>query len=376
MSLFKRAEARAITYQDMWGADAISDIRADFATLVPVFSAVRLLADAVAQTPLHAYDEGGRLESQPSFLSSPGPSSTAYDWKYRMVYSLLIRGYAAGAILGVGRDGWPTGVEWLDPSTVSVLDDTNTANPQFLVNGQPVPFGSLLYIPAFPVPGRVMGISPLRAFAMTSEVGWQALRFARDWLKTNGVPSATLQHQRLDEIPADTSELLKAKFKAAAANRDLVVFGKDWKLDAVTMPADEARFLSIIKATANQVAAIYGVPPERIGGEAASSRSYANLDMDLRYVRSTSVAGWLTQIEQALSVFGRRRQWVSFNMDAGIRSDTLTRMQAHEIALRTGVETLDEARAVEDKAPLTPDELSKWASVYRPQSTRQETSTP
>jgi hypothetical protein len=64
-------------------------------------------------------------------------------------------------------------------------------------------------------------------------------------------------------------------------------------------------------------------------------------------------------------------------MDAGIRADTLTRMQAHEIALRTGIETQDEARAVEDKPPLTPDEAAAWLNAYRPtQSTRQETTTP
>ena len=41
------------------------------------------------------------------------------------------------------------------------------------------------------------------------------------------------------------------------------------------------------------------------------------------------------------------------------------------------VETQDEARAVEDKPPLTPDEAAAWLNAYRPtQSTRQETTTP
>jgi len=343
---------------------------------VPVFAAVRLLSDAVALTPLHVYDESGRLDRQPEFLSSPSPTTTRYEWLYRLTYGLLVRGNAFGAVLGVGRDGWPTGIEWLDPSKCGVLDDENTVAPVFTVNGQPAAPGSILHIPAFPVPGRVLGISPIRAFAMTSEVGWQALRFARDWLRTNGVPSATLKHTRLDEVPRETATKLKAKFKESAANRDLVVFGKDWELDTVAVPADEARFLAMMKATATQVAAIYGLPPERIGGEAASSRSYANLDMDLRYVRQTGVLGWLTQIEQALSRYGRRRQWAQFNADGPVRADLLTRMQAHKIALETGLETLDEGRATEDKPPLTADELARWASIYRPLSTRQETSTP
>ncbi len=383
MSLFTRPAKRAVTRQDVWGSDAeyVLESNSDFATFVPVFAATRLLCDAVAQTPLHAYavDGSGRLDNQPGFLTSPSAVGTRYDWMYRLVYSLLIRGNAFGVFNGLRRDGWPNSVEWLNPADVSVVDDYAVTAPQFTVLGRPVAPGTLLHIPAFPIPGRVMGLSPIRAFAATTEVGAQAIRFGRDWFRNNGNPGAILQNQKLDTIPPDSTAIIKRRFKEAVAARDLLVLGRDWSFESVSIPAEESQFLNTIKATANQVAAIYGVPPERVGGEAASSRSYANLDMDLRYLRSTAVAGWLTQIEQALSGprFGGGRVYCQFNMDAGIRADTLTRMQAHEIALRTGIETQDEARAVEDKPPLTPDEAAAWLNAYRPtQSTRQETTTP
>ena len=45
MSLFTRPERRAVTYQDVWGSDANFDASpGDFATFVPVFAAVRLIA--------------------------------------------------------------------------------------------------------------------------------------------------------------------------------------------------------------------------------------------------------------------------------------------------------------------------------------------
>jgi hypothetical protein len=39
-------------------------------------------------------------------------------------------------------------------------------------------------------------------------------------------------------------------------------------------------------------------------------------------------------------------------------------MEAHEIALRVGVETNPEARALEEKAPLTPGEIADWQKLY------------
>ena len=52
-------------------------------------------------------------------------------------------------------------------------------------------------------------------------------------------------------------------------------------------------------------------------------------------------------------------------MDALIRPDIMARMQAHEIGLRTGMETIGEGRALEDKPPLTPDEINEWQNLYR-----------
>ena len=72
------------------------------------------------------------------------------------------------------------------------------------------------------------------------------------------------------------------------------------------------------------------------------------------------------RVEQALSAQMPRGTYAKFNADAMIRTDLLTRYQAHEIALRTGLETLDEGRLLEDKAPLTDAEKSAWLAAYKP----------
>lgn len=366
MSLFTRPESRAISWRDVWGRDldpeGLLTSPQDYATFIPVFAAVRLLSDGVAKTPLEAHGASpGALSPQPRFCTEPALIDTPYVWGYKLMWSLLIRGNAFGAIAGVDRAGWPTAVEWLNPQYVSVVDDEATTDPRFMFKGQLVERGAIVHIPAFPVTGRVLGVSPVRAFASTVGLGGAARKMAMQWLGANGIPGAVLQHKRKRMLAADEVANVKGAYKRAVSGRDLLALGADWDFTTITMPDDEAHFLQVIKASANEVAAIYGVPPDRIGGEATGSRTYANLDMDLRWFRETALAGWYTQIQQALTTISPPSLRLVYNIDAGIRPDTLSRMQSHEIAIRTGVETADEARADEGRAPLT-DESGRAGS--------------
>jgi hypothetical protein len=47
-------------------------------------------------------------------------------------------------------------------------------------------------------------------------------------------------------------------------------------------------------------------------------------------------------------------------------------MQAHEIALRIGLETQDEGRAIEDRPPLTEAERQQWLDAFGPHETKRD----
>ena len=74
---------------------------------------------------------------------------------------------------------------------------------------------------------------------------------------------------------------------------------------------------------------------------------------------------WVRRFESALTSVLPRPQYVKASMDALIRPDLMARMQAHEISLRTGMETLEEGRALEDKQPLSAEQISQWQELYR-----------
>ena len=130
------------------------------------------------------------------------------------------------------------------------------------------------------------------------------------------------------------------------------MYGRDWDYTPISVPPEEAQFVETMKMTTNQIAAIYGIPPEMIGGESGSSMTYANVEQQqINFVMFT-LRPWLVALETAFSALLPDRQYVKFNSDALIRADLKTRWEVNEIRLKNGVASIDEIRAQEDQPPL------------------------
>lgn len=359
------AEKRAISWTDMWGsgrdAAGVNGAAIDTAlTLAPVWAATRLISDTIAALPLQACREFNGVKTPittPPLLTDPTIFGGPYEWVQRALTSLLLRGNAYGLITATDMNGWPKQLEWLHPDEVTLKDNRSTSRPEWLWNNRRVePWlgrdstGNLVHIPWFVIPGEILGLSPIRAFATTIETGILSQRFGRNFFGADAVPSAVLETDQ--EVTKDKADVIKARFKQAASGRDAVVLGAGTKYKPITVPPEESQFLLTIKATATTIASIYGVRPERIGGETGNSMTYANVEQqsiaDLHDMRP-----YLTKIEEHFTGMLPRPQFAKFNLDALLRADTKARYEAHEIALRNKWTTVTEVRELEDKGPLT-----------------------
>ena len=376
MSLFfgrRRPEARAISYQDVWsrGGDVSSLNSSSINTalrLAPVFSATRLLADQFAAAPLRAYRESAdgskqKLPKQPNLFVRPSESVGLFAWKYQAITSCLLRGNTYGVITSLDANGWPSAITWLNPDKVEVVESLRMP-PEYYYDGREMDPRSVVHIPGYVVAGSVVGLSPLAAFKVNIETGLRAQDFGNDWFKNGAVPGGILRNTA-QTVSAETAAVARDRFKAATRGRELFVTGSDWDYNALSVPADEARFIETLKLTATQFANIYGVPPERIGGETGSSMTYGNREQDSLDLVTFGLRPWFVRFEDALTALMPRPQYAKFNIDAIVRADLLTRMQAHEIATRVGIETTTEARDVEDRPPLTDVERQEWLDNYR-----------
>lgn len=344
-----KAEERAVTSVPwsqggprVGGESSIEDSLA----LVPVFAAIRLIADAGSSLPLQQFRKtstGRARMPLASVFEKPDQYGTTVDWLQQGFVSVLARGNAYGFKVGTGVT--PSMVPWLDPDKVTWFEN----KPYY--NGEPIDEDQLLHVPGMLVPGSREGISPLAACRSTVLTGAETQRFMKEWYANKAVPGVIAKNTERT-IPADAAAEVKERLRATMRAGEPFVSGKDWSFDFMKLSADDAGFVASTKLTATQIANIYGVPPEQIGGETGSSMTYSTTEQQQIQFITHTLRPWLIRFEAALSTLLPRPQYVKFNVDALIRVDTKTRYEVHRIAREIGLNNIDELRALEDQEPL------------------------
>lgn len=343
-----------------------SRVTADRAlTLIPFFACVRLLADQVASLPLQPYRSTGDvrtpMSTDPQLLQSPATRGTLFDWKYRCVVSLAIRGNAYGLVLETDGFGFPIRIEWLNPDDVHV-DESQPTMPVYYWQGQRVPSEQIVHIPWFAQPGSVKSLSPVAAFAKTLGVGLSATDYGETWFENGGQPPATFKNSE-KTVTADEAETITSRLVAKIRSGKPLVYGADWDYNALSVTPSESQFIETMKLNATQIAAIFGIPPEMVGGESGSPMTYQNVEQQSLNFVTFTLRPWLVRIESVLSGLLPERQYVRFNVDAMVRADLKTRYEAHHLALTDGWKSKDEIRAIEDLAPLPNGQGSGFAPI-------------
>lgn len=323
-------------------------------SLIPLFACVRLLADSIASLPIQTYRKNGAtrevLTFVPSLLFAPAARDNLFEWVHKLVVSLALRGNAYGLVTQRDAFGFPTMIEWLNPDEVWV-DELRPTLPVFYWQGQEVPREQIVHIPWVVMPGCVTGLSPVQYFARTIGVGLSATEYGLSWFDNGGTPPATMKNSQ-KAINPDEAEEISDRLAARVRARKPLVFGSDWDFTALQVNPEESQFIETMRLNASQIAAIYGVPPEMVGGDSGGSMTYANVEQNAINFVNFTLRPWLSRLEAKLSALMPGREFVRFNVDAMIRVDLMTRYQAHSMSLNDGWRNRDEIRALEDLPPL------------------------
>lgn len=357
MSLFFKPEQRAVTSIEGWGRGDDSPLGSSMKaslSVVPVFAACRLISDSIATLPIQAYRKSGETRT-PIALPAVLDSETRIEWIQQALMSLLLHGNAYGLVVARNGDGTPKTVVWLNPEKVTV-DETGPL-PVFRYNGRELDRTQVKHIPAYALPGSIVGLSPIRACTLLTDTGSATQRMMRDWFKGRAVPG-TVMKNTAKTLKAAQSSAISDRLDATLRQGKPFVHGSDWSIEVMKMPADDAGFISSAKLNATQVATIYGIPAEMIGGEAGGSLTYSTVELNTINFATFTLRPWLAKLEQEFSSWIQSPRFVKFNVDAMIRVDTKTRYDVHKISREIGLTNVDELRAIEDKAPL-PDGLGQ-----------------
>ena len=145
---------------------------------------------------------------------------------------------------------------------------------------------------------------------------------------------------------------------------------KQWRWEQVTLPPSESGFLDAIKATANQIAAIYRVDPRDVGGTGDNSLTYSTVEGNQRKLNNQTLLPWAVRVETAIGELLAADEVMKFNLDAMARPNTFERVRSTTEELNNGTLTLNEARAREDRPPLTDAEIGEWQAWFDTNKTK------
>lgn len=353
----RHVEERAVTSVP-WGSGGsfrsvpVSQERA--LSLAPVYAAVRFLADTISTLPLKSYREVGEtrqpMSSLPQLFQFLEEDGTLTDWLCKPIVSLALQGNAIGVTTSRDGFGFPTAVEWRPRFEFHVDDDSVPGRPQWYWQGRRIDRSEIVHIPWLTVPGRTLGLSPIEAFALTVTSGLSAQTYGTEWFAAGGVPPGTFQNTA-QEVPQQVADEVKDRLVSSIRSRKPLVYGRDWKFEAISIPPEQAQLVETMNLTANQIAAIYGIAPEEVGGVPANSLTY-NTEELRQTRRLADVRPWMERIECGLSAILPEHQYVKLNAAAVIRGDIMTRYRVYQIGRQIGILNADECRAHEDLPPL------------------------
>lgn len=333
--------------------------------LAPLHSAVTLVVDALTTAPVHEYaDRDGnrvRIGDDP-VVRDPGLGVDQAGWVGQCIASLLLRGNAFGLNVGFDSTGTrPTKVKWLPPDIVHV--DETGAMPRYVIAGREVDRGFITHIPGHLLPGSCVGLSPIGLFRTQMQTGQRIDAAAGEWYGQATNPRGILA--RTDRaLEPEEIEATKARYKESVKSGDILVTGNNWQWQSLTVSAADAQFVGQAQMTANQIASIYHVPPEEIGGTAGGSLTYATVELNGIKLNQRAVLPWAMRVERAWSAMLAQPRYVRFNLDGSLRADFKTRMDGYAVALKNGILTQDEVRALENRSPLSDEQVAEWQENY------------
>jgi HK97 family phage portal protein len=320
-----------------------------------VWACVNLIAGSISTLPLAAYRRGDRdpLPDLPPILRTPSAGTTLPDFLYAALQALLTRGNAFGLIVDrAGAGLLPSQVELLANDRVQVETNDRVI---WRIDGTEVDPASIWHVRGFTAPGQVLGLSPVGHARQAIGLGMGAERYAAKYFAGADLPIGFLESpERIDQEIADQ---LRARWRQLASagpwnERDIAVLGGGATFKPLSIAPEEAQFLQTTQANVRTIARYFGVQPELIGSDSGGSLTYANVEQRALDFLTFGLRPWLVRLETALSALLSSTTTVKFNAAALVRTDLLTRYQAHESAIRAGWKLRSEVRELEDLPPI------------------------
>lgn len=352
------------TIMDSLGPEFVNPGTYQQAMTIPgAWRASLLLSDLLGQVPWNAYrrlayEAEKLLSPRPALLEQPTPPDTRMTTFSSLGLDLIYHGNALGVIAARSPLGWPTAIIPVPAINVAVRRVTPFADSPLPVGALEYKIGSMtlgsrdvIHIKGPCEPGAVRGMGVLETQLSTLGLASEQQRQARS-LSTHGVPTGVLKSEDPDFGPTEAAAL-KAAWMASQTSRTVAVLNATTSFTPLSWNPEQLQLVEARQMTLNELELVFGLPVGWLGGM-NSARQYSNIEQDAVNLLKFSLGGHLARFEQTFSLALPRGTVARANLDAILRPDTLTRYQAHAIAL--GNKPFKRVNEVRETEHLEPDD--------------------
>lgn len=332
-----------------------------------VFACCKILAESVACLPLHVYqqdDKGNKTlaTKHPLYYllhDSPNPEMTAYTFKENTMLHLLLNGNSYSQI--VIRGDKIIGLYPLISNRMTVKRDDSgeiiytyrpsTGENKHMKKPEEVTLRrqDVLHIPALGFDG-VIGFSPIAMARNAIGVAIATEEFGAKFFENGARPSGVLKVPTVLKDPQKLSESWRSAYGGKNAGK-VAVLEEGVEFQQLSVNQNDAQFLETRKFQIAEIARIFRVPLHMLNE--LDRATFSNItQQSLEFVVYT-LTPWLVRLEQSFnkSLFDeaeRGKYFVKFNVEGLLRGDYETRMRGYQIALQSGIMSVNEVRELED----------------------------
>lgn len=339
-----------------------------------VWAAIRLRADLESLMPVDVYRKsnaaGGRavqVETPPVLLTpsvtGTGVPMSVDEWIYSGRVALDRHGNNWGRVVERDGLGQPRRIDLVDPAEVSaIVKGIRFKEVRF--GTEKVPLEDIWHERQFTAPGLPIGLSPIAhaAYALSGAIGAQ--EFGVSWFENGAVPAAVFRNSE-KVVNATEAGVISRRFKATVETGGTLVHGKDWEYLPIQASAAESAFLEQMNYSDVELCRFFGVPGDLVDVAVNSSTiNYANISQRNLQVLTMNLGGAVKRRENALTQLARTPRFVKLNRDAVLAMDPKSRAEVIEIRTRARNLTPDEARELDDRAPLSESDYVQFERLF------------
>jgi len=315
-----------------------------------IYRGVTLIADAIGALGLHSYRNGRIVKPTPQILIKPNPQETRIETISAMAASLILDGNYIAVLGERGANGLP---EMFYPVAIDRVHVTRVDGRMvYRIDEQVYSADEILHIKNFTLPGEFFGrgIVETQKQAIGKEIAIN--EYASRYFDGGVNPTAVIKSGNPD-LTQEEADALKTAWLSmySGRNRQPAVLNSTTDFEILSSNAQESQLIEAQIQGLTEAANILGLPAYYLGAP-NSSRTYANVEQENLQLVRWSIQPIAERIEQALSELLVRGQTAKFNYDTLLRTDTLSRYQAHAVGLTNGFLTVDEVRDMENRDPI------------------------